>query len=895
MRKPLSAIILSLAIGQAIAAPQVKSGKVDLYKKFQSDIVKPRNVYVWLPDAYSPKEKYDVIYMHDGQMLFDGTTSWNKQEWNVDETAGYLNNEKMTRPFIVVGIDNIAEDRWGDYFPEKVTEYIGSDFKLPESANLNADNYLKFLVEEVKPFIDQKYSTNKGEKSTFVAGSSMGGLISLYALCEYPEVFGGAASLSIHTPMAVASYANEANCEVLAEGFREYLAENLPRANSKKIYMDRGDQTLDAKYPKYQDALDELMVEEGWSQPNFVTRVYEGTGHTETAWASRLKTPFQFLVGDVKKEKITRVDPTFWWCGMKNPELQVMIYGNNIASYTPTIEYDGVEIKSIIPLESPNYLLMYLDVADAKPGEFDIVLTKGKKKLKHKYELRERTARTDAHEGFNSSDVIYLLMPDRFANGNPDNDKIEMKRPYVVDRSNLAERHGGDLQGVMDNLDYIEGLGATAIWLNPVLENDMGDFSYHGYAATDYYKVDPRYGTNQEYVATADSLHKRGMKIIMDMVFNHSGSYHPWNLDRPTGDWFNNPIEYVQTNHNKSAFYDPYASEVDLDAMVDGWFVPTMPDFNQRNKYVADYLIQNSIWWIEYVGLNGIRQDTYPYPDYDMMVRWCKEVMAEYPDFNIVGEAWISNPAGAAFWQRGSKLNPRNTELKSVMDFRLQEISGNIFQEETTWGKGLNLLFEHMALDFLYPDVNNVLRFYENHDTDRFLKESPNNLDAFKQAAVFIATIPGIPQIYYGQEQLAYGSTKTGGYEAVRQDMPGGWQEDEITIFDESGRTPLQKGAYDFISKILNWRKGNKIVSEGSMKHFVPINGVYVYTRENEGKRFIVVMNGVTESNSLDWQHYKEIFYDENTRKGVNFIDNKEVTMEGIMELGPKEVMLIEM
>ncbi len=893
MRRGLFVLMMLLVSSHLWATPNLASGRVVEYDNFASNNITPRDVTVWLPDNYTTKLRYDVLYMHDGQMLFDAESTWNKQEWGVDEVASALIEGGYTRPFIVVGVDNIASSRYGDYLPQGITEYLPADVKLDETVELNADNYLKFLVEELKPFIDKNYSTARGVNSTYLMGSSMGGLISLYAICQYPNVFGGVAALSTHTPMVLHGESGDLSADVLSQAFRDYLEANLPKANSRKIYMDRGDETLDATYPKYQDALDATMRAEGWKSPQWVSRVFPNTAHSETDWSARLRTPMQFLLGVEKSERIDRVDPEFWWAGMHNPTLQVMLYGNNIVSYEPSIDYPGVEITSVERLESPNYLVLYLDTEGAKAGKFDITLTKGKKRLVREFELKERTPRTEAHEGFNSSDVIYLVLPDRFANGDPSNDMVEMNLPYKLDREHLGERHGGDLRGVINNLDYIDELGATTVWLNPVLENDMGQMSYHGYAATDYYRVDPRLGTNEEYVEIVDSLHSRGMKIVMDMVFNHCGSHHPWNYDRPSSDWFNSPAEYVQTNHNKTAFYDPYGSDVDMEAMVDGWFVPSMPDFNQRNQIVADYLIQNSIWWIEYVGLNGIRQDTYPYPDYEMMRRWCEEVMAEYPDFNIVGEAWISSTAGAAFWQTGSKLNPRDTKLKSVMDFRLQEISTEAFNGSDYWGEGIVKLHDHLSNDFLYADVNNVMRFYENHDTDRFLKEAPKNLDAFRQATLFLATIPGIPQIYYGQEILMSGSTKSGGFEAVRHDMPGGWQGDEASVFSAEGRTEMQAEAYDFMSTVLNWRRDNEIVEKGSMKHFVPIDGIYLYTRAYSSDRFIVVMNGYDKEGTINWDHYKEIIHDD--LQGVDLFTGETITLTGTTPIAPRGVMLIEM
>lgn len=871
----------------------VSSGKLIEYPKFKSSIISPRDVFVWLPSDYSAKKKYDVLYMHDGQMLFDATTTWNKEEWGVDEVVGKLLSEKKIKPCIVVGVANIAETRYEDYFPKKALKYL-SDDNVPNNVHFNADNYLRFLVEEVKPFIDKEYSTNKDRNNTFVMGSSMGGLISLYAICEYPDVFGGAACLSTHVPMILSSegIAKE-KADKWSAAFRSYLDENLPKANSRMIYMDRGDATLDAYYPPYQDELDKLMQRKGWNEPMWVSKVFPGAGHMERDWMRRLNNPLQFLLGNEKAETVERIEPAFWWCGMKNTQLQLMVYGTNIATYKPTINYPGIVLQSVHPMESPNYLILYLDVKDAIPGKFSIEFVKGKKKLSYAYELKERKGKGEDKVGFNSSDVVYLLMPDRFANGDETNDKVMMKYPYAVNRKDVSARHGGDLAGIMQHLDYLDSLGITAIWTTPVLENDMGDGSYHGYAATDYYRIDPRLGSNEDYVRLVDLLHKRGMKMIMDMVFNHCGSKHPWLIDLPMRNWFNNPFEYVQTNHNKTSFFDPYAADIDKEEMTDGWFVPTMPDLNQRNQYVADYLIQNSIWWVEYANLDGIRQDTYPYPDGDMMVRWCKEVFEEYPNLNIVGESMITNPTGAAYWQRKSPVNKNgNTELKSVMDFHLQSIASKAFQEETSWNTGLQLIFEHLAYDFCYADINNVMRLFENHDTDRFLVEAPKNLDAYKQAVAFLLTIPGIPQLYYGQELLMTGNTKID-YGYIRPDMPGGWKGDTTNVFDKKGRTPMQQEAFDFMRKLLQWRKGNEVISNGRMKHFMPRNNVYVYERSYNGKSVLVIMNGVSKEADLELAHYKEVIG--NKTSGTDVLTGKVIQLGEILHLLPKEVLVVEL
>ncbi|HBX45039.1 MAG TPA: alpha-amylase, partial [Porphyromonadaceae bacterium] len=359
--------------------------------------------------------------------------------------------------------------------------------------------------------------------------------------------------------------------------------------------------------------------------------------------------------------------PAFWWSGMEETELQLMVSRKDIAGYTPSVSSKDVVIKETVRLSSPNYLVIYLDIANSRPETFELSFTKGEQKITIPYELKARDPKRKQIKGFDSSDVLYLIMPDRFANGDPSNDHIPMRMPYKVDRKDPNARHGGDLKGISDRLGYLDDLGVTAIWLNPVLENDMEGGSYHGYATTDYYRVDPRFGSNEEYAGLIADAHSKGMKVVMDMIFNHCGSDHPWMKDVPSKDWFNNLDKYVQTSHMKEVYFDNYASEYDRKAFTDGWFVPTMPDLNQRNRHVAKYLIQNSIWWIEYSGVDGIRQDTYPYADYDRMIDWCRAIEKEYPDYNIVGEAWLNNPIGTAFWQKHSKLNSgKDTQLKTV-------------------------------------------------------------------------------------------------------------------------------------------------------------------------------------------------------------------------------------
>ena len=593
--------------------------------------------------------------------------------------------------------------------------------------------------------------------------------------------------------------------------------------------------------------------------------------------------------GFISAKGIT-AEPAFWWSGMKNPELQLMVYGENIASFRPSVSYPGVKLKSSVALESPNYLLVYLDVENAQPGSFDITFTKDKKQIKMPYELKARKKDACKIKGFDSSDVLYLIMPDRFANGDPSNDNLVMKTAYKTDRNDPSARHGGDLAGIEKHLDYIEDLGVTAIWLNPVLENDMQGGSYHGYATTNYYRVDPRFGTNEDYVRLIDKTHAKGMRVVMDMIFNHCGSDHIWMKDVPSKDWFNNLDKYVETSHVKEVYFDPYASEYDTKRMVDGWFVPSMPDLNQRNPHVATYLIQNSIWWIEYSGVDGIRQDTYPYADYKMMVDWCNAIYREYPDYNIVGEAWMNQTMGTAFWQKDSKLNERgNTMLKSVMDFRLMGLSHSAFFGDAG---GMQALYEHLAYDYAYADIYNVLRFLDNHDTDRFLPAMPEKLDAFKQGIAFMLTIPGIPQFYYGTELLMNGTKQKGdGY--IRLDVPGGWPGDAVNQFEASGRTDIQNEAWNYMQKLLKWRKGNEVIAKGKMKHFVPQNGVYVYARNLNGKLVVVIMNGNAKESVLPLDRYDEIL--KGYTSGKDVITGKVVSLQKELTLGAKDVLVLEL
>ncbi|MDE5624979.1 MAG: glycoside hydrolase family 13 protein, partial [Muribaculaceae bacterium] len=569
------------------------------------------------------------------------------------------------------------------------------------------------------------------------------------------------------------------------------------------------------------------------------------------------------IFGAKKAPVVTNIEPPCWWAGMSDPSLQVMVTGPGIAAADVTADYPGVTLKEAISLDSPNYKLLYLDITpQAKPGTIDLKFNLNGRKAVVPYELKERTRKGEEYIGFDASDVLYLLMPDRFAQGDMDAAKAldGLDYPITADRTDPNGRHGGNIRGIINNLDYIDSLGVTAIWSCPVLENDMPGGSYHGYATTDYYRIDPRFGTNEEWQELVAEANKRGIKVVMDMIFNHSGLNHPWIADKPSKDWFNHPEGTETTNFRLSTIHDPYVSDYDLDHTVNGWFVTAMPDLNQRNPHLMKYLIQNSIWWIESSKINGIRMDTYPYADLEGMASWAKAILAEYPNFNIVGECWYGNEAGSAFWQKGNRLNPRETELPTVMDFLISINGHKYFDEETDPWNGLNHLYDHLAMDFLYPDPQKVLTFLDNHDTDRFLLAEPDSLGSWKQAVTFLLTSRGIPQLYYGTELLMNGS-KEGSDGYVRRDFPGGFPGDTINAFTPEGRTPLQNEAWDYMSKLLHWRRGeaNEVIAKGSLKHFMPQNGMYVYRRKLGDKEVTVLMNGTTRPLTVTMERTLEI------------------------------------
>ena len=603
--------------------------------------------------------------------------------------------------------------------------------------------------------------------------------------------------------------------------------------------------------------------------------------------------------------KIDRVEPTDWYVGMKDPSLQLMVYGEGIREAQVSTDYPGVRVDSLVRLDSPNYLLVYLDLSGAKPGEMKLRFTMGKSKKEVSYRLKARAMAGEERKGFSNADVLYMLMPDRFAQGKDHKAQVKGMNPYVEDRSKPSLRHGGDLQGIRDHLDYFTQLGVTALWLTPVLENNSpdgkdGSSTYHGYATTNYYRVDPRFGTNEDYRELIADAHAKGLKVVMDMIFNHCGFEHPWVKDLPSRDWLNVPewlsgkeedkAKYLQTSYKLTPVLDPYAAEVDKRETVDGWFVPSMPDLNQRNPHVIKYLIQNSVWWIETVGIDGIRMDTYPYADREAMALWMKTLEREYPNFNTVGETWVTEPAYTAAWQKDSKLSSINSYLKTVMDFAFYDRVNMAAREETDdWWQGMNRVYNTLCYDYLYANPSSVLAFIENHDTDRFLRNGTDTL-ALKQALALLLTINRTPQLYYGTEILMNGTKEvTDGN--VRKDFPGGFPGDKANCFTAEGRTRAQNAMFNWLSRLLHWRQGNEAIIHGKQVQFTPRKGVYVIARQAKGQNVLTVVNGTSEPAQMEVKRYAEIIGQ--ATEATDILTGRKVALDKDVALQPRETLVL--
>jgi glycosidase len=593
--------------------------------------------------------------------------------------------------------------------------------------------------------------------------------------------------------------------------------------------------------------------------------------------------------------QIERVEPPNWWVGFKQSNLQLLVKGKGISAYTPEIDYPGISIEKVNKAKSPNYLFIDLKLnSDTKPGIFTIVFdVKGKKKLKFEYALKERAKEGKDYLGFDSSDVIYLITPDRFANSNPDNDIVQGLKETAIDRKDDYARHGGDIQGITDHIDYISDMGFTAIWSCPLLTNDMDNSSYHGYAITDLYEIDPRFGTLQDYTDLSAKAKEKGVKLIMDQVANHCGIEHWWMKDLPFEDWINHQSKFeagektIYSNHRRTTNQDIYASKIDAIGMTDGWFVDSMPDLNQNNPFMATYLIQNSIWWIETAQLGGIRQDTYPYPDKVFMSNWAGAIMNEYPNFSIVGEEWSYNPLLVGYWQQGANNHDGyESNLKSTMDFPMQRKIVEALMEDEKWDEGLVKIYEGLSNDFHYPSPKDIMIFPDNHDMDRIHTQFNEDPVLTKMAMAYLLTLPRIPQLYYGTEILMQNSAKPGDHGLIRTDFPGGWEGDTVDAFSGEGLSTSALDMQKYLRTLLQFRKNSTTIHEGRTVHFSPKDGVYVMFRVTDNNVVVLVLNKNEESYELDLSKFKEMGLEDKPLQ--NIITGQEIVWKDSLRLEEK-------
>jgi glycosidase len=598
---------------------------------------------------------------------------------------------------------------------------------------------------------------------------------------------------------------------------------------------------------------------------------------------------------------IPRIDPPSWWVGMENPSLQLMVYGSQAGESNVIMSYPGVKLVKAARLENPDYLVLDLEISkEARPGIITMVFEYQREILfTIDYQLKERVKGSKEREGFGKEDVIYLLMPDRFSNGDPGNDSV----PGMLegaDRSDPNGRHGGDIKGVNNKLDYLDSLGITTIWLTPVQENNMPEISYHGYAITDFYRVDPRLGDNGEYKSLVDECHQKGLKVIMDMVFNHCGGNHFWIKDLPSQDWIHQFPEFTRSNFRIETAMDPYASEFDRERMQTGWFDTSMPDLNQKNAILANYLIQNSIWWVEFAGLDGIRMDTYPYSYKEFMAVWVQRLMKEYPNFNVVGETWLQKESHTAYWQENSPAGNNNvgSDLPSVTDFPMCYALKDAFNEQEGWTTGLNRLYYVLAQDFLYDDPFRNVIFADNHDLTRFFTSIGEDYNKYRMAMAVLLTTRGVPLIYYGTELIMTGDKgKSDGF--IREDFPlGSWQSSVVSRQSsvnslQSSVVSRQSEALEYMKKLLNWRKNSAVILEGKLMQFLPQDGIYVYFRYTEKDAVMVIINKNKEIKKLDLARFSEILKD--YRKGKDVVSGVEYVLEESLDVPAETALVLEL
>ena len=556
---------------------------------------------------------------------------------------------------------------------------------------------------------------------------------------------------------------------------------------------------------------------------------------------------------------LERIEPANWWVGMKNTKLQLIVHGNQIAARNVTINYPGVTLLKTNKVENANYLFLDLEIsASTQPGIFPIRFEKkGAKAIVSNYELKARNVKQVKAQGVTTKDLVYLIMPDRFANGDKTNDIVKGMTETTLNRDSMYHRHGGDIQGIINNLDYLQDLGVTALWINPLLTNDQPKTSYHGYANTENYRIDPRYGTNELYKKLIDEMHKRGMKMVKDLVHNHVGSRHWTVLDLPSKDWLNQWPTFTRTTYREQTHFDPYASAADKKQMVKGWFDFHMPDPNQQNPYVRNYITQSHIWWVEYAGVDAFRLDTYAYNDLDYMAEWAKAIKAEYPNLNSFGETWVQGVPSQTYFTEGNVVNQGfDSGLDGVTDFQALWAVNEALNGKFGWTDGVVRLYNTLAYDYQYKDATKNVVFLDNHDLNRFYSVVNEDFSKYKSGIAWVLTTRGIPQFYYGNEILMTGTTTPDG--KVRLDFKGGWPEDKVNKFTAAGRTEKENEAFNYVRKLATYRKNNEVLQTGKMMQFVPQDGVYVYFRYNADKTVMMLMNGEEKEVTVSTARFAE-------------------------------------
>ncbi len=589
---------------------------------------------------------------------------------------------------------------------------------------------------------------------------------------------------------------------------------------------------------------------------------------------------------------VQRVEPTFWWTEMNQPELQIMLYGVDISKTEISIVYPGVSISRKQLTDNPNYVFLYLNISkEAKPGKFNIVLKKDKKNQTIIYELKKRIENSDERKSFTERDALYLLMPDRFANGIPANDSVSGYH-QGVHREIPGARHGGDIEGIISKIPYLADLGITALWTTPLFDDNDTQYSYHQYACTDYYKIDPRLGKNEDYLRLSDSCHVHNLKLIIDVVPNHCGLSHWWSKDLPSKDWYNTWSSYTSSNYRMTAWTDPHASEKDLYRLTHGWFAPNMPDLNLQNPLLFDYLKQVYIFWIERANIDGMRVDTYPYNDIKTASKFIQAIRDEYPNMNVVGECWVKTPAEIAYYQSGNNNKDGfDSRLTSVMDFCLKDVFSAAFNEKESWDTGMARFYSLYAQDFVYQNTNLVMNFLDNHDIERYSTNVKRDVAKYKMALAMLITSRGYPQIYYGTEIMLDGIA--GSYEGTRFDFPGGWQADRRNAFTLEGRTNAENDVFDYLKKLLNYRKNNPVLQSGKMKQFIPENGIYVNFRYNDQKTIMIIANNNQTDKELTLSRFNEMLALKTI--GTEITTGKIYNLQNSINVPSKTVLILEL